>query len=327
MFKSISKEVIRFSVEEPLEGVVVRVKGLYSPAEEATPIYDATFKSMSNEYVHFVRHSDFLSYPYLKLILEKDKKSISEILIQGDKVWSLSNYFSVSELKEINKVEGDYNPIFLHEEYGRADQIPELNTIVDLGFNCGWFALFSSDKAQKYIAVEADDRIASMGPIINKKNKHKIKLINKVFHDTNDQDIIFHLAPLNHSGTNCISQPKGSSWTPDYEESVKKKTINLPEIINSHDIDYIDLLKVDIEGAESFLLKEPNLEVILNKVGIILMELHGEDNHNAFSGDIIQKHFNKDVLKKRNEGGWASTIRLTKKPELSILQCINTKQN
>lgn len=315
MFKSIDSEKISFSTKETLEDILVRVEGLYSPSDKPVPLFSDHFELISNRNIYFIRHSTFLGYPFLKLIFEKNKEDLSEVLIEADKVWSLSNYFSNSELKEINKVEGDYDSIFLHEEYGRADQIHELNTIVDLGFNCGWFALFSADKAQKYIAVEADDRITSIGSIVNKKNTHKIKRINKVFHDTNDQDIVFHLAPISHSGTNSIDGKKilGGS-----KEPVTKKTINLPEIIKSHNIDYIDLLKVDTEGAEIFLLKEPNLEVVLNKVGVILMELHGEENHDAFNDSaVIRKCFDKHVIR---EGKWASTIKLTKKPELNILQ-------
>ena len=296
-FINIEDNCVNFSAEKYIEDVTVRVEGCYSPPDDSSvhlytrPImssclgeflYKAEFKTIDPSEDYFVANSSFLGYPFLKLVFEKNEEDISEILIpaKNNNQWSLSNYYTNSELKEIN--EGDINPfmeIFMEGAYGRADQIPNVNTIVDLGFNCGWFALFSADKAQKYIAVEADERLNSIGLTVNKKNRDKIHICNRAFHNTNNQDIAFYVNNMQSSSGNTIwSAERGRDRFGNMKPNrtpTTKKTINLPEIMESYDIDYIDLLKADIEGAEQFLLEKPNLEIILNKVGVLLLELHG----------------------------------------------------
>lgn len=322
VFKNVEEDVIRFSTEKRLENVVVRVEGLYSPSDEEVPIflYASHFESIDPSVIYFTSYTDFLGYPFLKLVFEKEKEDIAEILIPVNNQWSLSNYFSNAELKEINKGDlGPFKEVFLNGEYGH---IPNANTIVDLGFNCGWFALLTADKAQKYIAIEADERLNSVGLIVNKKNKEKIQVCNRVFHDTNDEDIIFHLRDMVRSGTNSI----WNNWLEDDRaKPTTKKTINLPEIMKRHNLDYIDLLKVDIEGAEEFLLKKPNLEIVLNKVGLLYIELHGDNNINAFNDSReIKSYFDRYLL---SEGKDLTThsqvVKLTKKPTLKILRSIN----
>ncbi len=320
VFKNTEKDIIRFSTREKVEDVTIRVEGLYSSSDDpALILHSAYFKSISPSVIYFTSHPAYLGYPFLKLVFEKDEKDLSEILIPRNNQWALYNYFSNSELKEINKGDiGPFKEIFIDEDYGKADQIPNLNTIVDLGFNCGWFALFSADKAQKYIAVEADDRLNSIGLTVNKKNRDKIQICNRVFHDTSDEDITFHLSHMNNSGTNSIWDKR---FNDDEREPTPKKTINLPEIIKRYSIDYIDLLKVDIEGAEEFLLKKPNLEIVLNKVGALFLELHFEENIKAFEDNAdIKSYFNKHVLL---ETGSTQMIKLTKKPTLNILKSID----
>ncbi len=320
IFNNIEENRIRFSAEEHVEDVTVRVEGLYSPSDDsAAALFSDHFETINPSIIYFISHYGFLGYPFLKLIFEKEKEDIAEILIPVNHQWSLSNYFSNSELKKINKGGlGSLQEIFLNKDYGNGNDIPNVNTIVDLGFNCGWFAAFSADKAQRYIAVEADERLNPIGLLINKKNKNKIEICNRVFHDTNNEDITFHLNDPEHSAINSIWDKWGEGHK---NEPTTKKTINLPEIIKRYNLDYIDLLKVDIEGAEEFLLKKPNLEIVLNKVGVLLIELHGEDNINAFNNNRdIKNYFDKLLLQ---DHGSQKTIKLTKKPTLNILKSIN----
>lgn len=349
IFKSFEDTCIKFSSEEQIEDLKVQVEGCYSLSDDSFEfLYESDeFKAISPSDTCFVANSNFLGYPILKLIFKKynpDEEDISEVLVPANSInnnqWSLSNYYTNSELKEINK--GDitsFIEIFMEGAYGRPDQIPNVNTIVDLGFNCGWFGLFSADKAQKYIAVEADERLNSIGLTVNKKNRDKIHICNKAFHNTNNQDIAFYLNNMqSSSGSNIWSAERGRDKFGDMKPERKptvKKTINLPEIMRSYNIDYIDLLKVDVEGAEEFLLEKPNLEIVLNKVGILLLELHSSvpsqefdrtssaDSIEMFENNIEMKNrFDEDIIA---EDGPIRMIRLTKKPELRILESINSE--
>jgi uncharacterized protein (DUF1499 family) len=111
------------------------------------------------------------------------------------------------------------------------------------------------------------------------------------------------------------------------------KTINLPEIIKRYNLNYIDLLKVDIEGSENFLLKVPNLEIVLNKVGLLYIELHGDDNIKAFNDNVeIKSYFDRYLMSERESRvinlvddsvSKTQVVKLTKKPMLNILKSIN----
>jgi FkbM family methyltransferase len=352
IFTGIVDNCVRFSSEEHLEDVTVRVEGCYSPSDDYSDLakkrtrhslldgslYRADFKTLNPSRNYFVANCSFLGYPFLRLVFEKNEKDISQILIpvKNNTQWSLSNYYTNADLKIINT--GDMNSfmeIFMKGAYGRADQIPNVNTIVDLGFNCGWFALFSADKAQKYIAVEPDERLNSIGLTVNKKNINKIRICNRVFHNTNNQDINFYLNNMqSSSGSNIWGAKRGRNkfgkMKPERKPTTKK-TINLPEIMENYDIDYIDLLKADIEGAEQFLLEKPNLEIILNKVGVLLLELHNFVSTGGSANSIkmfednveIKNRFDEDIIMdEKHHGADARMIRLTKKPELKILESI-----
>lgn len=59
----------------------------------------------------------------------------------------------------------------------------------------------------------------------------------------------------------------------DYEDSTTVKAISIDELMTKYNVDYIDILKIDIESSEKELFAE-NFEKWLPKVRVILIELH-----------------------------------------------------
>jgi hypothetical protein len=59
--------------------------------------------------------------------------------------------------------------------------------------------------------------------------------------------------------------------------------ITIFEILEKYGLTEVDLLKVDIEGAEQEIFKNPEF---LSRVGLGVIELHGEYTFEAFALDI-----------------------------------------
>lgn len=72
-------------------------------------------------------------------------------------------------------------------------------------------------------------------------------------------------------------------------KSIIVSSFSIPFIMNKFDIDSIDILKVDVEGAEKVLV-ESNKEW-LNKVKIILIELHEGYSVSDLEEDISEYGF------------------------------------
>jgi len=59
----------------------------------------------------------------------------------------------------------------------------------------------------------------------------------------------------------------------DYEDNTTVKAIGIDELMKAYNVDYIDVLKIDIESSEKELF-EANWEKWLPKVKVLLVELH-----------------------------------------------------
>jgi FkbM family methyltransferase len=136
-------------------------------------------------------------------------------------------------------------------------------TIIDLGACRGEFTdeMNSLYKIKKAILVEA-----------NPTNFSKLKslpnyiLYNKAIASKNEDSINFYEDP---------SSPYNGSKNFNYFDGIKHsiQTINLETICEENNIDFIDILKIDIEGAEYEILE--NLpDSFFDKVGQITVEFH-----------------------------------------------------
>ncbi len=97
----------------------------------------------------------------------------------------------------------------------------------------------------------------------------------------------------------------------DTKENYDIKTITIPEILNRFNLDKIDVLKIDIEGAEKELFSQ-NYKSWIDKVNIIVIELH----------DRLKSGCSETFKKALKDGNWHITQRGEKvmaiKSEISI---------
>lgn len=164
-----------------------------------------------------------------------------------------------------------YGKIFADREYYFETAKPP-KVIVDAGANIGLASIFFANAFPEamIIAIEPEESNFTL----LKKNAAaypKIIPVQAALWNKNDQ------INLTHPGTNA-GWDKWAFRTESGEEGSKNKVFHqiqgmtVDKIMRDHGLDFIDVLKVDIEGAEKEVFADASNWI--EKVGIIIIELH-----------------------------------------------------
>jgi len=192
---------------------------------------------------------------------------------------------------------------FLHKEVLASYPItPFLNkgvknkTCVDLGSNIGVFTAYAATHFEKVLAFEASETtFALSNRFLKVNNVSNAKVYNLAAWSKSDETLKVvkpSLASTTEStGASVVYQAKD-------EEFELVKTISLADIFKLANVDYIDYLKIDIEGAEY----ETLLNHDLSNIGVIVGEIHshptmpfdGEDGSRNLLMNHVKKKF--DIL-------------------------------
>ncbi|MES2776493.1 MAG: FkbM family methyltransferase [Bacteroidota bacterium] len=188
------------------------------------------------------------------------KKLLSTIVLRNGMVVHLSN----------NKNDiVTFVLVFCRKEYGTMDTY---KTVVDIGANIGLFSLYAASRGcEKIIAVEPNT--VSYATLV--KNIEANNLQNTI--------VPMQMAVSDISGDRLFipkdSDPENiavelvSAQQQDNYESVE--TISLTNLIKIKDLQLVNMLKMDCEGAE-FKILLPMQESELRGIGNIVMEYHHE---------------------------------------------------
>jgi FkbM family methyltransferase len=158
-----------------------------------------------------------------------------------------------------------------------------IRNFVDLGANYGISSIFFMEKNIKCYLVDADTRMINLLKSNFGKNSN-----NKVIH----QAIYSHDGVVDFFEDNDCSMVSSISEI-DANNKMENKTKNIVSCITPNtlieeiiDEDYIDLMKIDIEGAEYDLFNTISDENLL-KINNLLIEYHNNDNYQIL--EIINK--------------------------------------
>lgn len=157
-----------------------------------------------------------------------------------------------------------FHKIFIYEEYDLPVFIKDPHLIIDGGANVGYASLFFSKKFP-------EARIISIEP---ERSNYDL-----LVHHTKDYANItpVRAALWKERSHLCIQNPTGDKWAFRVGETDNKcnnsiEAITVPDLLSMANADYIDILKLDIEGAEKELFEgEPQW---LYNVKSIIIELH-----------------------------------------------------
>lgn len=174
-----------------------------------------------------------------------------------------------------------FEQIFVEREYRCLDQLEGIRTIVDAGANVGFASAYflSRFKNARVIAIEPDSQ--------------------------NVRALHHNLAPWNERvqivegavwGENCMLELRDDeeveAWARQVREGNRGQVaaFDMATLLDRHGIDQLDLLKMDIEGAELAVFQAEHLSW-LNRVRNIVIELHGRECENVFLHAVKERDF------------------------------------
>lgn len=186
-----------------------------------------------------------------------------------------------------------YKECFFDESYTRnlpSHILDSLDTVVDIGANVGYFSL-------SVFSFNPDARVYSYEPM---PRNFALFLNYKSINDN------FNLSPFNQGvgkeeGTLTLYHNSSDKFTtsatlfPDTDQADKKEVpvTSLGLIMKTNDLDRIDLLKVDCEGAEYDILYHTSFEDF-EKIRSLAIETHPGPNEGESAKALL------DFLKEKN---------------------------
>jgi len=184
-----------------------------------------------------------------------------------------------------------YDQIFLKKEYKTVIEFWSQNVetdcrlILDVGANVGFSSMYFAEHFPnaKIIAFEPD--------------LENFKMLSKNVNSINNC-LFENKAIWSYQTTLAIADTfrDGESWSHSVTENLnvpylyKIEATDLNSIINAYNINSIDLLKIDIEGAEGEVFSERGNLDFLNIVKILALEIHDEVCDREYILTVLKRH-------------------------------------
>lgn len=185
-----------------------------------------------------------------------------------------------------------FTEVFIKNDYAILTQQyfgdEQPNFIIDVGANIGCATLYLRRffPDAKYIAIEASkSNFEALERNISLNRCENIKAINKAFWVNNDmlelgsdfrdgREWAFSTRPLQEQ-LEKNQQNNSEKNTTIANDKALVQGITLAQILTDNQISEVDILKIDIEGGEKWILEDKaTMQLIKEKVKILLMEVH-----------------------------------------------------
>lgn len=174
-----------------------------------------------------------------------------------------------------------FEQIFVEREYRCLDGLRGIETIVDAGANVGFASAYflSRFKRSKVIAIEPDDQ--------------NIRSLKRNLFGWKERAVVVEGAVWSES---CMLDLRDDVEAEAWARQVHKVTdgrvpaYDMPTILDRYGIERLDLLKMDIEGAELNVFGASDLSW-LKRVRNIVIELHGEECEKVFFSAVKDHGF------------------------------------
>lgn len=181
--------------------------------------------------------------------------------------------------------------IWQKEIYNKFDVSVEAgDTVIDIGAHIGVFSVYASKLCD-------NGQVFALEPFV--KN-YELLLKNKDLNSANNLSV-FNVGCSGNSGSQTlyISQDRNTGGHSMHlktqsVETIKIETVKLSEFCKEQNINKIDFLKMDCEGAEFEILQSD--ESVLNFVNKIAMECHPYDKYSGETIVSILKKYDFDVF-------------------------------
>jgi len=188
----------------------------------------------------------------------------------------------------------NYKEFFIEGKYKKYFN-KKFDNIVDAGANVGVFTeyLIQNELSEKIIAIECDSK-ALKDLKNNFKREYRVEIIPKALNSTNDK-ITFYQSKENPVISSVIPPDKLKNHMAGVKgnNEVIVDTVTIKDLVDK--LGTIDLLKIDIEGAEYEIIKNVNPSLFKN-INNLLIECH------FFEEDYLEKY--SSLIKKLSDNGY-----------------------
>lgn len=137
-------------------------------------------------------------------------------------------------------------------------------TVVDIGAHIGAYALLSSKKGARTIAVEPDRESYSLLKRNADRNRFSVKTLNVALSDSAGFRN-FYLDSGMHTGTSSLEE----RWSNNTKILTTVECITLDQLVKQQGLEAIDWMIVDVEGHELHVLQGGTLALSMTKKLII----------------------------------------------------------
>lgn len=161
--------------------------------------------------------------------------------------------------------------IFRHEPRVTSLALSKKGAVfVDVGANVGYYSFLLHGNFETILAVEPHpDNVRIMSVIKSEKNYSKVKILPFAVGDEDRDEIELYFG--SHCGGHTLSNSRGSSPPGNQQEYIRTKMVTLNTLLKNYAS--IDLVKVDVEGAEWLVLQGANNAS--SKIKSWIIEVHG----------------------------------------------------
>lgn len=165
--------------------------------------------------------------------------------------------------------------VFIRKSYGLAERMQDVRIILDLGANVGYASAYflTLFPNARLIAVESDPA--------------NYAILCHNLQPFGSRVTAIHAAIWSHEvGLRVVTGADGEAWSSQVRECAEGQDpdvrgLDMSTLMNENGVTAVDLLKVDVEGAEivMFMDATPWIE----KIGTIMIELHGTSADAVFT--------------------------------------------
>jgi FkbM family methyltransferase len=200
-----------------------------------------------------------------------------------DQEWRLADYGEYRLLVNVAEMRGILS-YFMNKRL-TSFLLPYLITpgdvCIDAGANMGHYTIHMANLTGKSGCVFAFEPQHSFAQMIRQSAKHNnfqhVNVDQRVLYRVSGKELSFFLGRSGNSGIASLNKNFKNGNPRDISGTVSVQTVTLATVFQEQDIDTCQLLKVDVEGAESELL-EGAIELLeSHRINSVIIETHRGD--------------------------------------------------
>ncbi len=241
----------------------------------------------------------------------KNYTNVIKALVSECRNWPQIIFAKIFDLELKNIILNDGTRIYMGGKIGKADlsmfveiwhskfynpdvfEIHKNDTVFDIGANNGYFTSYAAKKAIEgkiYAFEPVPDLANKIKKTVALNNFTNVIVESIALGDTNSNRPLY--VSKEHNGCHSLYERKGEM------EEINVPVKTLEKYCEDKNIQKIDFLKMDCEGAEYEIIKESSSDFIKNKINLISMECH----------DDINTHTHEEIVKVLQNTGFTVKV-------------------